>query len=362
MPVLLCSRCQEAECDCCTCRFCRERTDTVCPRCEGCEDGCCECYTCHNCGDRVERVCSTCEQCTDDCCECYYCECCENRVRPDYWISCCERCEDCRDRDEENECGSCGDGADGRVIHGYSYDVLRRLDFQPYYASRYFGVELEMVAKRTARGAANETLQAATTDWFLFKHDGSLPCHGAELVTAPMTLEKHQQRWPELQGALREHWSSWKSPETGLHIHVSRRGRFQDTIGKELSQLTIGKVLVFLNDTRNSALREFVAGRESVNYACMKKKTILDGKLAYTSQRYEFVNLQNDHTIEFRLFKGSCKVERVLMNLEFLDCLLDWVEFESYQALTWENYIAYANKKGGAYLRAYLKRFMVAIM
>jgi hypothetical protein len=50
------------------------------------------------------------------------------------------------------------------------------------------------------------------------------------------------------------------------------------------------------------------------------KKVSDGGKI--NPNRYEAINLQNRHTVEFRLFKGTLKRESFFRSLEFVDALV----------------------------------------
>jgi hypothetical protein len=142
------------------------------------------------------------------------------------------------------------------------------------------------------------------------KHDGSLRSgYGFELVTIPASLAEQRERWLRLFAKTPSGLKSWNTMgRCGMHVHASR---------SVLSGLTIGKLLVFINTNENQAFVEDVAGRRSAQWAAMMHKKISDATKRNYS-RYEAINLQNDKTVEFRIFRGSLKPERFLKNLDFV--------------------------------------------
>jgi hypothetical protein len=200
-----------------------------------------------------------------------------------------------------------------------------------------FGVELEVECRKdeNRNDLARTVYERIGSDFVTIKEDGSLT-NGFEIVTTRADLATHRARWTDLLSSPIDGLRSWGCSTTGLHIHYSRNG---------LGPLTLGKLLKFVNSPRNRRFIERIAGRSDNHYAVISEKRITDGIPAkcdkckriepsttngsycrrcdnplstrYT-ERYSAINLQNRHTIEFRLFKGSLKLSRVMMNLEFV--------------------------------------------
>lgn len=202
----------------------------------------------------------------------------------------------------------------GRV-HGYSYRP------EPvFYGSGllFIGVELEVLAgKETARKLDSMALGRS-----YLKSDSSIRGEGFEVVTHPMSLDEQLAYWQAVVhhvGAELSHNSS-----CGMHVHISR---------KPLSQLQIGKVLVFLNNPTNDSWIDLVAGRSSNSYCERKKKSIED--VGNQSSRYEALNLLNNETIEFRLFASSNKLEAICSRIEFCHALVIWAKEAALDQLEW---------------------------
>lgn len=297
---------------------------------------CESCGTCDECTSNTHHHCATCGELASNrsSCECGIASCCR---------SICERCEHCDrccecENEEEEE-------RDNGPIHEYcSTNFPPAIPFRaPYKPFLYMGVELEIECggkdrQQMARNIANEY----GSEKILIKEDGSLD-NGFELVTGKYSLEAHKELWPGLTScAIRYHARSWKHKTTGLHIHLSRNW---------FTPLTIGKLLVFLNSSNRIIRRNVIrlAGRESPDYAALKKKKLTDA-LKRNSNRYEALNLNPEKTIEFRLFKGTLNSKRIFAFLEFCHALAYYVRDVSIEDLeSWDKFMDYVKKDTANY-------------
>ena len=187
---------------------------------------------------------------------------------------------------------------------------------------RLFGIELETEVKEPSE----ENMKAKLTeiddllgDAVIMKRDGSLR-NGIEIVTKPFPIEKQYLLWEKFLTKRPKGLISWDSDRCGLHIHVSREG---------LTDEVIARAVCFVNSQGNKKFMYVLAGRKDNNYAKFKAKTAANAALP--SERHEAINLCNQDTIEFRLFKGTLKKESVYKNIEFVDALMD---FASQDGLT----------------------------
>jgi Putative amidoligase enzyme len=340
-----CDACREC-CTCYVCSSCDERVEEVCNNCEAC-DGCCTCEHCTSCDRAVESICGCCE-CCERHCECWYCEGC-GEAHGEYTDRCmdCERC---------TETCACEQGP----ILPYETNALDYVSFtgKPE-GGLYLGVELEVEVKGGDAGDKAEAWRDSAEDFLICKRDGSLH-NGFEIVTAPADLPTHRQEWTRLlsDAALTRGLTSWDTSTCGMHVHVSRA---------PISALTLGKILVFMNheDTHKEVVA--LAGRDATRWAKYYGKKVTDsvkrdygGKLVknYGTDRYDAVNLSNKATIEFRIFKGTLKLQHVLANIEFCDAVVRFcmqcsiADCASWAAL-WAYVTADANKKRYSNLIAY---------
>ena len=138
--------------------------------------------------------------------------------------------------------------------------------------------------------------------------------------------------------------TSSTSGKCGLHVHYSRKG---------LTQLHINRMVVFMNAPENLGFMEFIAQRPGTSHwAMVKSKTIT----SRPEERYEALNLCNRSTIEFRIFKGNTKVERIMKCLEFVVATVAWSRDRSYRELGYKNFMGYVARNGKQYPN--LKKFI----
>lgn len=258
-------------------------------------------------------------------------------------------CEDCGYYYSDNQYNSTEDGgacnycyrenhSHSEHIKDYSTNALDYLEFlgDPN-DGLYLGLELEVYVNGDLSDTA-ENVADLLEDYAIIKEDGSINKPGFEIVSAPCSLDVHRDKLttffdndPDI--------NSGSGKDIGLHIHVSR---------KPLSQLTIGKLLVFVNDTDNYANIVKLAGRSSDQWAKLSPKKVTDVVKKQIS-RYEAINLQNDSTVEFRIFGSTCSVDLILARLEFVHCVVSWAKDQSMLSLSWLSFKNYARENSKLY-------------
>lgn len=232
---------------------------------------------------------------------------CESCYQDSYFT--CDHCDEVCHSDNYAENGCCNDchEEESGPIQEYSADPPDDFFGEPK-DRIYYGIELEVVSRRNRAESAQETLDAMGDDFIVCKEDGSLPDGGYEIVTAPADLPSHRERWSKLLDSPPAGLVSWDNSSCGMHVHVSR---------EPLSQLTIGKILVFVNSEENRGFIVRIAGRSSESYAKMIPKKASDATKS-AANRYQAINLKNDATVEFRIFRGTLRPESFFKNLEFV--------------------------------------------
>jgi len=237
-------------------------------------------------------------------------------------------CRECYD--EEVECNECGHMTnedymddhecyrDSSGIYDYSYKPTPVFYGHDDY---YFGIELEVEDKDNwSCGAGAEIVYETLGTRVYCKHDGSLN-DGFEIVSHPHSLEEVQKlNWNFLRVLRNKGFRSWDTDTCGLHVHVSRTAFRKDGKHNEAHELRFQK-LVYDNSAQVCA----IAGRSS-SYARFMDKGHLVPKVKHgqSADRYEAINIQNDHTLEIRVFKGSLKKERVLSAVEFIHSAIEY--------------------------------------
>ena len=200
-------------------------------------------------------------------------------------------------------------------IHNYSTRVEQMLKFK---ATRvrpntvYLGCELEYETNN--RNRAQIGVGKLMHGHALMKSDGSIR-NGFEIVTCPATLDIHLEIFKKFYDNIPPDLKIEKN--VGMHVHVSR---------KPLSQLTIGKLTEFLNRLDNKQFIAHIAGRIDNNYARMNSdRTItFPRKNRQGGDRYNALNLNNQNTIEVRLFATPMNYKEFATRLQFVQALVDY--------------------------------------
>lgn len=281
-----------------------------------------------------------CDECIDD--YCITCDCCGETI----WTEDCVTddstylCQECFDN-HYNRCESCG-----RIIHNdctcwhndLPYcdrcfddfeDEIEDYSYKPdpiFYGDSYlyFGVELE-VDKGGKDGENARTLKDTANyrhEHIYIKSDSSLN-DGFEIVSYPMTLDYHtnEMDWESvLYEAVNMGYRSHQTETCGLHIHVNR-----DAFGENQAEQeeVISRILFFIEKNWNEIFRfsrrsEYNMNRWSARYGYEKSGKEILQKAKDTGNRYVAVNLRNYHTIEFRLFRGTLKLNTFLATLQLV--------------------------------------------
>ena len=311
--------------------------------CESCWNS--ETIVCSQCGKRIwlddnesDGDTPLCQTCYDR----YYTTCvdCGRTIHQDdaYYID-----ED----DYDARCYSCHcRHADHRVIHDYYYKP------EPIFygeGKRYFGVELEIDGAGESNANAAKLVEVANHDreMVYIKHDGSLD-DGMEIVTHPMSLDFHLNQMPWaalLDKAKTMGYRSHLANSCGLHIHANRTA-FGDT--EEEQEAVIARILYFFEKHWEELLKfsrrtPKQLRRWADRYGLKEHpKQVLD--IAKGSQeRYMCVNLTNYHTVEFRMFRGTLKLNTLIATLQLLDRICDVainLSDDELKDLSWSTFVA----------------------
>ena len=289
------------------------------------------------------QVCDSCRRESDN----YsHCESCEETYRVGRSGN-GERCPRCQaERDDEDE------EASRSPILSYS----TRVDTTPEGKGPiWFGIELEVEVK-----SGSDTNEMATKckellgEFAIIKGDGSLN-NGFEMVTRPASLEVHRERWTKFMEGRPKGIRSWETTTCGMHVHLTRRAYDGSAI---MTDLTVAKIVMFVNSPRNKAFIVDIAGRDADRWAKMQDKESLP-KALRAVERYEAVNLLNKRTIEFRIFRGTLSYAGFMKNLEFTAAVKDFCgqagrSLTECQSLTSFKEFVNDNKKGYPFLYRFI--------
>ena len=200
-------------------------------------------------------------------------------------------------------------------IHNYSTRVEQMLKFK---ATRvkpntvYLGCELEYETENRNRAQLN--VGKLMHGHALMKSDGSIR-NGFEIVTCPATLDIHLDIFKKFYDNIPKDLKI--ANNVGMHVHISR---------KPLSQLTIGKLIEFLNRLDNKPFIHHIAGRIDNQYARMESDRTITflRKHRNGGNRYNALNLNNEKTIEVRLFATPMNYKEFASRLQFVQALVDY--------------------------------------
>lgn len=230
---------------------------------------------------------------------------------------------------------------------------------------RYLGVELEIDNGCERHNVAKSLLGIANKneERIYIKHDGSLE-NGMEIVTHPMTLAYHMNEmpWKNVVNECRTTgFYSHMANTCGLHVHVSRLALGDSYEEKDA---TIARILFFIEENWNELLKfsrrtESQLNRWASRYGRKDSpKETLDHAKSGGLGRYTCVNLNNQATIEFRIFRGTLKYNTVIATLQLVDelCRLAVESSDKYfQEMTWMSFVDQLEEEVYPELIQYLK-------
>lgn len=211
--------------------------------------------------------------------------------------------------------------------------------------NRYYGVELEIDDGNLDRLRMYLNGDSSLDDKLYLVEDGSLD-RGIEIVTNPMTLDyfKENEFWQKVtEYARRADFTSHDNRTCGLHIHVSRRALTEDVLDN----------LLFLNErfwsrwvqfSRRSAesMDRWAEKLTGYSEATVTKDNV---KSSGDYHRYNAINLDNNATVEFRIFKGTLAPNTVIASIELVDYMIDVAEefandeSKDIEKLTWVEFV-----------------------
>jgi hypothetical protein len=268
------------------------------------------------------------------------------------------RCDDCdsivhndyiyfHEASDSYLCRSCYNGRkEESGIHNYSYKpaplfhigLTEKSTNKPYY-----GLELETDNFPYKNVAAKE-LKDEYEDNYYMKEDGSLTS-GIEFVFHPRTAKSWQEYDFEslTKSILDQGGRSFKTSTCGIHIHRSR---------KDLTVMDLTKLLTVMIKLERPICK--LAQRSNAHWASFNwdkdyedkfyYKSIKSGQVTYS--RYVAVNLQNEETIEFRIFKGTLKASTIQAYIAWAHHFINWIkELNIVQAVRMNEYELLASFK-----------------
>ena len=314
-----------------------------------------------------------CNYCFDE--QTVECSCCHERIWRDdaegnedislcahcYEYNYC-RCEDCgrlmtndeaRYYDDYPYCNTCYENLTNYAIHPYSYKP------EPiFYGSGilFYGIELEIDDGGDYEDNADDILQAANNhDFVLYaKHDGSID-DGFELVSEPASLEYHMNtfNWRKVfERAVSLGYKSHYTSTCGLHIHVNRSafGETGSTQEEVIARIVHFVEKNWLELVKFSRRTESNLNRWAARYATVSAQVQDTYKKAKDKRmgRYVAVNLENEDTIEFRLFRGTLRYSTFMATLQLVDEICNAaisLSDREFERMAWSDFVMQIKNK-----------------
>jgi len=104
----------------------------------------------------------------------------------------------------------------------------------------------------------------------------------------------------------------YTNTNVGMHVHISR---------KPLGMLGVGKMTYFLNKETNKHKLELIGGRKLNSYCNQDSSRTYTYNLGKGGARYNILNLNNEATVEIRMFASPKNFEEFKCRIEFAEAL-----------------------------------------
>lgn len=179
-----------------------------------------------------------------------------------------------------------------------------------------FGIELEFSHSQYPLGVLYSLMTMG-----IFKWDSSVD---GEYVTLPYKYEEMLEKITSLANTFNKLLSANGSEGNGMHVHVSRDGLTKVQV-QNLKTLFLKQGVDYYSYWEQVSERGLVK-----NVYCKFPQQIED----YEKSRYWILNTQNEHTLEFRMFKSPTSTGKVLWNLSVVAGLLEFCK-DSYDMDEW---------------------------
>lgn len=211
----------------------------------------------------------------------------------------------------------------------------------------HLGVELEIDQGRD-RSECAQKIKKLNYPLYI-ETDGSLH-NGLEIISHPCTTNYHLKKFPwekifHIAGEFE--FKSHEAETCGLHVHISR-ALFGGT--PEVQRENIGKFLLIFNYGGNiSQIKNFARRTDRQMRWCkffpLVSSDFQNGEGVYSyywrngnaSDRYYAINLQNQNTVEVRIFRGTLNRKTFYASLQFCRELAEIAKkpFKTVRGLGW---------------------------
>jgi len=182
---------------------------------------------------------------------------------------------------------------------------------------------------------------------------------GIEIVSHPATLawyEEHKANFEDCFEMLTDDdWLSHNAGTCGLHVHISLDAMEQRNPFAVNNMLFIfdrfWKQFVKFSRRTEDQLNHWAKRYSTLHDNYREIKNVAKGKCG----RYMAVNLQNSHTVELRMWRGTLKLQTFFATLQLVDtivkkCIEIGDDYRRLQSLTWAELVHSDHKELNEYL------------
>ena len=230
-----------------------------------------------------------------------------------YWESTGEYHDSPENEDEDEDEKS-------NLINSYSYKPTPKFCSMSYDTKEtpFLGIELEIERRNSNSVKHGELAELIKNEHWYFKNDGSLT-DGFEIVTHPVTFNYLNSVKESILNSLRiisdNGYNSYNANTCGIHIHISKKAFTTWQLYRFLKFFVENKEFIIgISQRKLDKLQKWANIEDDNNSELIYKAKKKGGN----SARYVAVNLQNNATIEIRIFRGTLNGQSFFKNIEFV--------------------------------------------
>jgi hypothetical protein len=251
-------------------------------------------------------------------------------------------------------------------LQSYSYTpslIFRRSHGEDRNTTPYYGLEIEMSSDLSDQERVLGNRLGLDGRLLYFKHDGSV--EGFEMVTHPMTAKWARDNFPwHVVEVMAECGASVMRDSNGLHIHVSRAGfsneahlyrwlkfwyRNQEQIvniaGRD------GERWGKFDENQRELHGEHAMARAKIRHNHREAEIL---RSAETGPRYCAINLQNDKTVEVRIFSSTTNPDMLRTRFDLVSGSVEYTRGLSVGKIrkdgwTWDSFALWLDENASTY-------------
>lgn len=241
--------------------------------------------------------------------------------------------------------------------------IFHGVEGERRFTAPYLGIELEVDGgdEYCSRGSIVDNIEAQfrpfvnnDDEFIYFEDDGSLST-GFEIITNPATLSFHLKNREVWEGVFRylmeNDYRGYNTTTCGLHVHVDKQffGATEERKSRSIENvLTIvdnhwDNIQIFSRRSHNDIAR----WADKIHKE--PKEVVRDmTERRYNLSRYQCVNLVNDNTIEFRVFKSTLNPNSFFASLELVNNICTFAKTKTISQVNemrWEDLLCSDNLK-----------------